>query len=312
MGYPEESNEESSRLICPKCGYEQEERLDCLKCGIVFSKFIAFHAPDKTSRADSAEINQAAPPLPEDTLAFDASEVRRQIRELSRRFNEVEFERVERSQLRSDLRALERKSLSELEQLNSRLEILERLANEPPALPPAPPIPDYAELIKDLKSTQVDPLVQKLADLERRFEEIVEAITHQPDGQIVARLEGLDARVSVLETQLAGLRAGDDSRELTEATQELQLHVQALQSEVDIISAVSNQDAVLGNQVLELREQAGLLRERLQSIEDRLEHPSSVTHDTEQPGAALEEDVRYIRQTLDQIREFMSWHSQKS
>ncbi len=312
MGYPEESVEESPRLICPKCGYEQEERLDCLKCGIVFSKFIAFHSPEKTAKPDSVESAQGPSLPPEDTAAFDASEMRQQIKELSRRFNEVEFERVERSQLRSDLRALDRKSQAYFEQLASRLEALERLVNEPPTPPPAPTGPDYAELIRNLRSTEIEPLIQKLDELEHRFGEVVELVAQQPDSQIVALLEKLDARATSLETQLAGIRAENDSKASVSTTQNIESRLESLQTELGILGAIPDPTVALGYQISELREQTDLTRQKLQSLEDKLEHLSSLACHEEQPREPIEEDVHYIRESLDQIRKSLARLSPQS
>src|SRR5688500_8980743 len=104
----------SKRLNCPKCGHEQEERLDCKKCGVVFTKFYALYPQQGATTT-----------LPDSTEVMELTEISRLIRDLSRRFNEFEFERAERARLRGDLRVLDQKVESGLKELADQIAALQ-------------------------------------------------------------------------------------------------------------------------------------------------------------------------------------------
>jgi chromosome segregation ATPase len=102
-------------MICPKCGLDQEERLDCKECGIVFSKYNALFSSSESS--DSAN---------EGTLKkSEFQELQLQVRELGSRLIEAEFEKVERKQLRSDLKNLEGQIRQNRSQAEARIQQIE-------------------------------------------------------------------------------------------------------------------------------------------------------------------------------------------
>lgn len=102
-------------MICPKCGFEQEERLDCRECGIIFSKYNAlFQSADGRN-----EHNDSASGMDE------IQELQIQMRDLSSRLIEAEFEKAERKKLRSDLRDMEDLLQSEKTEKEARLKQIE-------------------------------------------------------------------------------------------------------------------------------------------------------------------------------------------
>jgi hypothetical protein len=78
-------------MICPKCGYAQEDRLDCKRCGIVFSKYCALVPTIKSAAANGLEKSIAPGPSEQDLRAM-ISNLQLQVRELSARSAQVEFE----------------------------------------------------------------------------------------------------------------------------------------------------------------------------------------------------------------------------
>jgi hypothetical protein len=108
-------------MNCPKCGFTQEKRLDCKKCGIVFSKYYALFPTGHF--ADSAPVEPPkAQEISRQDIQATLSELQAQVQLLSNRFSQVEFEKAERSQLRLDLKNLERQLFENLERMESRLE----------------------------------------------------------------------------------------------------------------------------------------------------------------------------------------------
>jgi chromosome segregation ATPase len=117
-------------MSCPKCGFAQETRSDCKKCGVVFSKYYALFPSGKTVDGIPGEIPNPQE-MPDRDLPVRIVELQEQVRALSSRCAQVEFEKAERNQLRQDLRNLERQLVESVERLESRMD-------NPPA-PPAEP-----------------------------------------------------------------------------------------------------------------------------------------------------------------------------
>jgi chromosome segregation ATPase len=108
-------------MICPKCGFEQEERLDCKECGVIFSKYNALFQSAEGS-GEGAESPSAI---------NEIQELQLQMRDLSSRLIDAEFEKAERKKLRSDLRDLEDLLQSENSEKEARLrQVEERLASQ--------------------------------------------------------------------------------------------------------------------------------------------------------------------------------------
>jgi chromosome segregation ATPase len=113
-------------MVCPKCGHVQEQRPDCLKCGIVFSKYYDALFPDsKSSDGDGAESSNSQS-IPGQDGKSSIADLRMQMREISLRFTELEFEKAERIQIRTDLKNLEQRLQSDVERIAARLEQCEK------------------------------------------------------------------------------------------------------------------------------------------------------------------------------------------
>jgi chromosome segregation ATPase len=164
------NSESATGLInCPKCGYSQENRLDCIKCGIVFSKYYALFPSSKIGDAIPAE-QQDGQEMSELDFRTILSELQTQVRVLSTRFAEVEFEKAERSQIRQDLKNLERQLFEGLERLSSRIET--------PSIPQAqnesldPYLPEIQEKLDKMESRleSLDSAEQHIVALRRQTE----------------------------------------------------------------------------------------------------------------------------------------------
>jgi chromosome segregation ATPase len=178
-------------MNCPKCGYEQQERLDCLRCGIVFSKYLALFPRGKPGSAEAAEPGtrgSASDDLPGPELV----QLSQQMREISRRFNELEFERAERARLRDEMRVLEAEIRGKLAELAARLGALEARAVPAPA---APAQPDLEPLISRIELVEValktPPAAKAGAKVMKSLAEINERIAElETRGSVGAELAG--------------------------------------------------------------------------------------------------------------------------
>jgi chromosome segregation ATPase len=160
-------------MVCPKCGFEQEERLDCRKCGVVFSKFYALFQPGKPATQSIPMDSTVPEQLGQDPKAATI-DLQLQIKELTAKFAQVEFEKAERNQLRSDLRNLEQQFQTHLDLMADRLDQAEKRLIETPDPKPQPEPDDQSpEILKRLEKIEdilmnLDPISRQIEDLTQR------------------------------------------------------------------------------------------------------------------------------------------------
>jgi DNA repair exonuclease SbcCD ATPase subunit len=176
---------------CPKCGYSQEERSDCKRCGIVFAKYFALR---KT--ADSQE--PGAPAAPENG-STEIAEMQRALRELARKYGEVEFERSERQRLREEIRAVEHRFEGELTGLSARISEIEKSISEILTVAQIAP-QEFARLERSF-ANRFDPFLKKLETIESRIEALSKEARN--DSRFMDSVRRLDQRVADTETLVA-------------------------------------------------------------------------------------------------------------
>ncbi len=325
-------------MNCPKCGYEQEDRLDCRKCGIVFSKYFAMQAEATASASGTV-------PQVENGPSGEILELRQSMRDLSRRLLEVEFERVERGQIRNELKGLEKKNQTGLEQLTHRLEELETLLSTPQAPPPIPDGARLSEVQREIVEVNVDPIARRLTEAEerlQRWESEVASLRDSQAGEITSRLEGIfgslagrldaaeeklqhldkamsssgnsaaaevpvgfEVRLRELENRIDSLQSGRPSLEAVTGYQELHARVQALSDEFSFTKSSADKLPVLQEGLGDLRAEIGMLRSKIQSLEGDI---TPMPAQAAEPPAddRLESEIRSIREGIQEIRDFIS------
>jgi len=180
-------------MICPKCGFEQEERLDCRECGVIFSKYNAlFQSTDgQNESGDSASaINEI-------------QELQIQMRELSSRLIDAEFEKAERKKLRSDLRDLEDLLQSEKTGTETRLrQIEEKLASQSEG--------PGVKIQRDLqgKLSKIDEIEQKTTQLSDILTTAIDQCTNlwEKTGQNSYQISEFHKQIVALRNEVLELR----------------------------------------------------------------------------------------------------------
>jgi len=122
---PSKQGNQKETTTCPKCGFAQEDRLDCRKCGVVFSKYYALNPSLKNTAPTNGTSVNAQPPVDQDSKTAIA-DLQAQIKEISGRFAEVEFEKAERNQIRTDLKNLEQQLAEKINILIAQIEQSEK------------------------------------------------------------------------------------------------------------------------------------------------------------------------------------------
>lgn len=284
-------------MNCPKCGYEQEERLECLKCGIVFSKYTALYRPDRLQGPEEAGGIQARA-VPDEESDFGLMELRQALRDVSRRFGEIEFERAQRHQLRAEIRNLEQKLQEELSGLAARFDDAEKRHNELKSEPEGDPRQkaDFEQLRGRVEALEAMPetLTRGLDALKA---ELAELKSRQPaaDAGTAGALTALDAKCLERTRPLA---------KLAEEVARTELLCRSLESDVRCLQAVAEalprQQAELKSDQLELFEKARQLDLRFDAFLGEIDRRLSETETGQK--AAIGQNVQSILETLDNLR----------
>jgi len=329
---------EATKVNCPKCGFEQEERLDCRKCGVVFSKYLAMQA--EASGPPSGPVVQA-----ENGTSVEILELRQSVRDLSRRFSEVEFERVERGQIRGELRVLDKKYQASFDQFSRRLEDMEKLLSNPQAPPPAPDGERLAEVQREILEANVDPIAKRLTEAEERLQLWATEVASFRDsmagdmtrlsaastGPLAVRLDEIDqrlqrwekeqvppkdsitteilgrfeARLTDLETRVGSPAAASPALEPDAGYLELKARIQTLGDELAGLKSSTEKMGPLQKNLADLRAEIGKLWTQIQGLEGKVSRP--LVPATEPPtNERLELDIRSIRDGMQEIREFIT------
>ena len=248
-------------MNCPKCGFAQEERLDCKKCGVVFAKYYAMYPPDGSSPVESAESFDMPPPAPVDPYQIELSEMRHSLRELNRRFNELDFERIERNRMRNEIRALEQKLEEGLARLEAHFAIHEQ---------PAAPVATKAEvegLKTELLGTRIDPLAQSVGRLEETATATREGLAALSDARFPEAIQALESRQRELELRFKELLTAGNGQQDSLSPSQVGM---ALRSVKELRSSLENV-TVRYSEIGELKKNQLVLSNRLDSLRQTYE-----------------------------------------
>lgn len=190
-------------MNCPKCGFVQEERADCRKCGVVFAKFLAFHAPESAPAFMGQDPPSNAGISYGEQSPSDASqlhEIKQSLHNLEQRFRELEFERAERRRLHGEMRALDERLKQGLAQVTDCQEEIRLHAAKLAELPPAPALQDFSALQMEVRALDILSLQQRIERVEDRIESCTQAQRHA-DLSALETVSGLDSRLVELENR---------------------------------------------------------------------------------------------------------------
>ena len=284
-------------MNCPKCGYEQEERLDCKKCGIVFSKYTALHHLDKPQNPEDISHSQARE-APEEDSDYGLMELRQALRELSHRFSEMEFERAQRHQLRTEIRNLEQQFHEQLVNFASRIDEAEKLRNEREALQDRRILPsaEFDQLLQRVEALEALP-ENCARDLEELKTEVAE-LKAGPSGEdpgISDVIAAMDLKCQERLLPLAKLT--QDMIRVDILGRSLEKDMRIMQ---EVAAAIPGQQAEMKSDLLELFERVRQLDTKLDSI--LIEFRSHLGETEEDRKSAIEQNVQSILESLDHLR----------
>ena len=201
---------DTTTVDCPKCGFAQEERLDCRKCGIVFSKYYALYpsgpqGEDETGENAAAEDQKRT--IAEATNSAELAQLHQSLRELQRRFNEIEFERAERVRLSGEIQTRDQKTDDLLQQISDRTAALQQRLDEKSDLPERDELARLREDIRseisalrgEIHATNLDPIEDRIRELESRNDHVQTASVPSKDPELLRRVDELGDRLQQLE-----------------------------------------------------------------------------------------------------------------
>ena len=196
-------------MICPKCGFEQEERLDCRECGVIFSKY---HALFQSTDNQDEDIDSPS-------AVNEIQELQIQMRDLTSRLIDAEFEKAERKKLRSDLRDLEDLLQSEKAGTEARLrQIEEKLAS--------PSERTGGKIQRDLqgKLSKIDEIEQKTTQLSDILTTAIDQCTNlwEKTGQNSYKISEFHQQIVALRNEVLELRSQLENLQKNQAKEEPQ------------------------------------------------------------------------------------------
>ena len=207
-------------MNCPKCGFTQEERADCKKCGVVFSKFYALHSQEPASiyelqnpiqaPAGSGEGYQSSEPA-------DLATVRQSLRDLQQRFNEIEFERAERRQIRSEIHVLDERLQEILGRIASRQEEIEQHIAELASFSANPSVRSFVDLAEKLRGFDVESMSRRLENLEDQLKSLAEDAQEKHESVTSDSLAALESRMKDIEGRVETLHESSNSSAIDNA-----------------------------------------------------------------------------------------------
>jgi chromosome segregation ATPase len=291
----------SDLVNCPKCGYAQEKRLDCKKCGIVFSKYYAIYPPAQSADVAAPAANAGSPDPSGQDFGAALTQIQSQIQAFSGRFAEVEFEKAERSQLRIDLKNLERQIRESMARMESRLAQTEKSLENPPAPPAQQAAPDMRvmALTERLERTE-----EKLGSFDFATQSIV-ALGEKNEANS-RHVEDLKGQLTALQNEAKEIKSAPELvSQAQKQVSDLQNQVTALQNEVKEAKSTPELVSQAQKQVSDLQNQLTSLQNEVKDIRTALDQVVQAQKDQE-PRTAIEQDVHIIRKNLDELRQFLS------
>ncbi len=242
-------------MNCPKCGFAQEDREDCLKCGVVFAKFYALHSPDGLVPVESYSAPEAVSPPAAHPAEMD--QLRQSVRDLVRRFNELDFERIERNRLRAEMRALEQKVEENLGRAASSLAGIERRLEDAAARK------DLEDLKAELDSRRIDPIRRTVSQIDERLGRVQNEVAALADPRLLEAIRKLDVRQAELEAKFAELLAGGNGPDEAGATVRIRPALKAIEELRASLESVTLRYSEIG----ELKKNHLVLLSRIEALE---------------------------------------------
>ena len=144
-------------------------------------------------------MSPGVPELSDHDLRASFSELQAKVSALHSRFAEVEFEKAERNQLRTDLKSLERQFHESTARVGSRLEQCEQRLEKPPV----------SQQQQEAFDFEIPAIHDRLIQMEDRLGGL--ELAGQSLPEICEKQDAGSGRISELENQIADLR-----REITE------------------------------------------------------------------------------------------------
>jgi len=244
---------------CPKCGFVQEDRVDCRKCGVVFAKYLAIYPPDNPASGESPEMVEAPPAATIELDPHELNEMRQTVRDLCRRFSELDFERIERSRMRAEIRGLEQQLQEALAQVTAQLTDHGRQISELYMRPAGPTVQDLETLREELHTGHLAPITQHVSQLGDRMLAMQNTVAALNDARMIEVLKKLDQRQTELEAKIAALSEGtaqtsepSPQDESLRAVEELRAALQNVTVRYSEIGELKKNHLVLENRLTEL------------------------------------------------------------
>jgi chromosome segregation ATPase len=271
----------------------------------VFAKYYALHAQEPST------LEAQDPPRPASGFVEDHSypvlpdmfEIQQNLRDLQQRFKDLEFEKVERRRIRSEIRALDDGIQETLGGLAARQDDLEKqlsdLANLQPRVTPM----DLAELRNELRAIDLEPVHRRIGQAENRIQACAADLSTKTSPRLLELLPKLEGRLNEAEGRISAMAESVRNAQGNGAPPHLDTALKGLE---DLKVALQNV-TVRYSEIGELKKNYLILRNMLESLQQSMETfrkesangPSARTAELEKEVFALRAEVRKAYERME-------------
>jgi chromosome segregation ATPase len=172
---------------------------------VVFSKYLALRGQNPAMPPDvpGPQNNFNASPEGSPEEPPELLEIRRFLKDVQQRFNELEFERAERRRIGGELRSLEARLEENLDRISALEEGMEQSLSALAALPEPPSRGDFAELRKEVSAIDIEAIGRRIERVEQGLATCIDALARLADPGVHEQLTRLDARLTSVEAAAA-------------------------------------------------------------------------------------------------------------
>ncbi len=260
---------------------------------MVFSKYYALNRSVATEVIDPEQPHTEAA----DNTAADIADLKQSLKELVRRFNDVEFERAERTQLRGEFRSLDQKLKGDLAQVQGQMAALEERAANAPDPPPGVSLQEAERLAREIIQKQLAPIHARLEQLDARPEVPASNLAVETEARILESLEEFQRRLKDLESGVAVIAESSQGQ-----ADNLPSGLERLAGDIEELRVSLQNVTMRYSEIGELKKNHLILLDKVESFRSQLERSQTGNHQAASNRVpVLETEVLALRAEVRQV-----------
>jgi chromosome segregation ATPase len=267
---------------------------------VVFSKYLVLRAQNPVVPPDvpapqnnfnaSSEVSPQEPP--------ELVEIRRFLKDVQQRFNELEFERAERRRIGGELRSLEARLEENLDRISALEKGMEQSLSALATLPEPPSRSEFAELRKEVSAIDIEAANRRVERVEQGLATCIDALARLTEPGLHEQLTRLDARLTRVEAAAANpaqVKAEPPPDSVLKELGELKAALQNVTLRYSEIGELKKNHLVLRDMLESLEQSTASLRK------EALSPNTAKAADLEKEVLALRAELRQWCERIDEM-----------